>query len=74
MLLNNQIILITGGAQGIGLECVKAYIANGARVAILDNNEQSLEKLLEMVGPAHLGICCDVANEKEVENAIQNTL
>lgn len=74
MLLNNKAILITGGAEGIGLECAKAYLAQGARVAILDINETSIYEALKVLGPNHLGFCCDVANESEVEKAIRRTL
>ena len=74
MLLNNKIILITGGAQGIGLECAKAYAARGALVVILDKDEQLIDEALKIVGPKHLVICCDVSKADEVEKAIQKTL
>jgi FlaA1/EpsC-like NDP-sugar epimerase len=34
--LQGKCILITGGAQGTGLECARAYVREGARVAIAD--------------------------------------
>ena len=73
-LLKNKIILITGGAQGIGLECVKEYVKQGAFVSILDKNRVLLEEILNKIGSSHLGICCDVSKGIEVENAIQKTL
>lgn len=74
MILSNKIILITGGAQGIGLECAKAYTARGALVVILDKDEQLIDEALKIVGPKHSGICCDVSKADEVEKAIQETL
>ncbi len=74
MLLNNKIIFITGGAQGIGLECAKAYTAQGALVAILDKDEQLIDDALKIVGPKHLGICCDVSKADKTEKAIQKAL
>jgi meso-butanediol dehydrogenase/(S,S)-butanediol dehydrogenase/diacetyl reductase len=74
MILSNKIILITGGAQGIGLECAKAYTAQGAMVVILDKDEQLIDEALKIAGPKHLGICCDVSKADEVEKAIQKTL
>ena len=74
MLLNNQTILITGGAQGIGLECAKAYIGQGANIAILDKNEQSIDKALKILGPGHLGIYCDVAKADEVEKGMRELI
>lgn len=74
LLLKNKIILITGGAQGIGLECVKQYVKQGAFVSVLDKNKKSLDENLGKIGTNHLGICCDVSKSIEVENAIQKTL
>lgn len=74
LLLKNKVILITGGAQGIGLECVKEYVKQGALVSILDKNRELLEDILGKIGSNHLGICCDVSKSREVENAIQKTL
>ena len=73
-LLKNKIILITGGAQGIGLECVKEYVKQGAYVSVLDKNKKLLEDILGKIGSNHMGICCDVSKSSEVENAIEKTL
>ncbi len=74
LLLKNKIILVTGGAQGIGLECVKAYVKQGAFVSVLDRNRELLYEALDQLGSNHLGIFCDVSKSKDVENAIQKTL
>lgn len=36
MLPAEKVIVVTVGASGIGYECVKAYMKQGARVAVLD--------------------------------------
>lgn len=38
MLLKDKVILLTGGADGIGWECAKAYTNAGAIVCIADKN------------------------------------
>jgi uncharacterized oxidoreductase len=39
----NQIVLITGGTMGIGLGLAKAFIANGAQVAVCGRSSKALE-------------------------------
>ncbi len=34
-------IVVTGGAKGIGLGCAQVMAGNGATVAIADNDEQA---------------------------------
>jgi NAD(P)-dependent dehydrogenase (short-subunit alcohol dehydrogenase family) len=34
--LDGQTAIVTGGAQGIGLGCVRSLVKEGARVAIAD--------------------------------------
>ena len=38
MLLKDKVIFLTGGSTGIGLDCAKAYAAEGAKVALVARN------------------------------------
>lgn len=40
--LENKVVVITGGAAGIGLACVDAFLAEGCKVAICGRNEAKL--------------------------------
>ena len=42
--LKDRKVLITGGSKGIGLACAKAFIAEGARVALVSRSEDNLKK------------------------------
>ena len=42
--IEGQVAAITGGASGIGLACAKAMAAAGARVAVVDRDEEGLAK------------------------------
>ena len=42
--LKDKKVLITGGSKGIGLACAKAFIAEGARVALVSRSQQNLDQ------------------------------
>jgi len=72
--LQERCILITGGAQGIGLECSRAYVLEGARVAIADIDHQQAEKAVKELGPSTFSVPCDVANGSSIANAVERII
>ena len=60
--------------MGIGLECAKAYAKEGAIVVIAAYPSAHVEEAINLLGPKHLGITCDVSSSIQVENAIKKTL
>ena len=40
-ILENKIVLITGGSGGIGMEMARTFIKSGAKVIISGSNEQN---------------------------------
>ncbi|WP_413203360.1 SDR family NAD(P)-dependent oxidoreductase [Rhodospirillum sp. A1_3_36] len=50
--LNNQVAVVTGGAQGIGLAVAKRFVASGARVSIWDQDVELGQKSAAMLGSA----------------------
>ena len=46
-MFNNQTIVITGGASGIGLEVANAVVQNNGTALIIDYNNETLGKLKE---------------------------
>jgi NAD(P)-dependent dehydrogenase (short-subunit alcohol dehydrogenase family) len=48
--LNNKKVLITGGSKGIGLACARAFMAEGARVAIVSRSRDNLEQAKKALG------------------------
>lgn len=73
MLLQNQVIFLTGGSEGIGRHCAEAYAAEGATVVIVARTAKSIEETIDALGSQHLGITCDVSDGGQVESAIQKT-
>ncbi len=72
--LKGKIIFLTGGSDGIGYACAKAYAAEGAVVVIVSNNAERIKEVVAELGDGHLGIFCDVSNESQVKTAIEKTL
>lgn len=73
-LLQDKAIFLTGGSDGIGWECAKAYAAHGARVAVVARTAEKVEAAAAELGPAHLGIACDVSDDHAVKEAIARTV
>ena len=74
MRLQGRKSFITGAAKGIGLSVAQAFAAEGAAVALADisgeeSREQSLD-ISEKFGVNAIGVECDVADSKSVENAM----
>jgi meso-butanediol dehydrogenase / (S,S)-butanediol dehydrogenase / diacetyl reductase len=74
MLLKDKIIFVTGGSTGIGLDCAKAYAAEGAKVVLVARGKDAVAKAAAELGAEHLGLACDVSSDAEVKSAIEKTL
>ena len=61
--------IITGGAQGFGLDIAKRFLTSGARVIIWDIDSKMIEKAIKDLNNSNLSAnMIDVSNYKEVEN------
>jgi NAD(P)-dependent dehydrogenase (short-subunit alcohol dehydrogenase family) len=72
--LTDRVVLISGGASGIGADMVRAFASNGARVGFLDVQDAPAERLvLELDGEvrhAPLYVRCDVTDIDALQAAI----
>jgi NAD(P)-dependent dehydrogenase (short-subunit alcohol dehydrogenase family) len=66
--LQEQIAVVTGGGQGIGEGIVKRLHSAGARVAVLDLNEDTAKAVGKAAGG--IGVRCDVSSAESVQHAI----
>ena len=70
---NNRTALVTGGAQGFGLDIAKRFLKSGAKVIIWDIDSKMIEKAQNDLDNSNLSAnIIDVSNYKEVENSINN--
>lgn len=75
MNLTNKTIFITGAASGIGRECVTAYLREGARVSVLDRDENALNELKAQFGAEALLVSTgDVRVKEDIKTAIEKTV
>jgi NAD(P)-dependent dehydrogenase (short-subunit alcohol dehydrogenase family) len=51
--LKDKKVLITGGSNGIGLACAKAFIAEGAKVALVSRSQENLDQAKKSIGNAY---------------------
>ena len=60
------IALVTGGAQGIGLACARALMADGAQVVLADINEAGVKAAAAELGQGTTAMTCDVADPDQI--------
>ena len=67
--------LVTGGAQGFGLDIAKRFLQSGAKVIIWDIDPKMTEKAVEELNNPNLSVnIVDVSNYKEVENCVNQII
>ncbi|HEY6539641.1 MAG TPA: SDR family oxidoreductase [Ktedonobacteraceae bacterium] len=72
-----EVVLVTGGSRGLGLEIAHAFGYAGAQVVITARREQWLseaEKFLKERAISAYAMTCDVADASSVEQTVQQTL
>jgi len=69
--LNHKTAVITGGAQGFGLDIAKKFLLSGAKVFIWDIDENELSKASKEINNQNLNhYVVDVSNFDQVQKAV----
>ena len=66
--LTNKSVLITGGTTGIGLATAKLFMKEGARVAIVGQNQERVTHASKILGTEALTLCANVASSQDMKN------
>lgn len=73
-LMKGKITAITGAASGIGLECAKTLLAEGAKVVLVDRAQDKLEQLCKELGPNALPLVVDLLKPSDVSGMLPRIL
>ena len=68
--LDGKSALVTGAARGIGLGFARAYVAEGATVAIADVNLEAAQAAARELGEAAYAVPMDVTDQGSIDAAI----
>lgn len=69
-----RVVIVTGGAKGIGSGCSKVFAKEGGLVAILDRDLQAAEQTAGELGENHLALACDVSDEKQIAASVSKVV
>lgn len=72
--LKDKIVLLTGGASGIGRECAIAYAREGAIVAIIDRNFEEAKDTAKLLGNRSTAYHADVSDGVAIEATVAEIL
>ncbi len=68
--LQGKSVLVTGGSKGIGLACARAFLAEGAKVAIASRSRENLERALNIIG-ATLWVAADLTRAEAAKDMVR---
>ena len=70
--LNNKLAIITGGAQGFGLDIAKRFIQSGSKVRIWDIDEKQLKDAFDQINNVNLEYdVVDVSDFNQVKETVE---
>ena len=72
--LRDKVVLVTGGTGGIGTAIVKAYLAEGAKVAFSSTRQEKIDALMPTLGAEEgqvAGFVADMTKEEDIKNLVE---
>lgn len=72
--LTNKVAIVTGAASGFGAEIARQYVAEGAKVAVADINEDGARAVAGGLGDNAIAVRCDVTQRADVQRLVDTTV
>ncbi|MFC4172800.1 SDR family oxidoreductase [Microvirga sp. GCM10011540] len=72
--LEGKVALVTGAGSGFGLGIAETFAREGAKVVIVDINQEAAKAAAGRIGDSALGLATDVSKAADVQAAVQKTL
>jgi NAD(P)-dependent dehydrogenase (short-subunit alcohol dehydrogenase family) len=79
--MSNKVVLVTGGANGIGFACARRFFDDGYRVVMADIDEAAGARALADLGidsgaaaPGAIFVPCDISDKLAVHNLVAEAL
>lgn len=73
-LLTDKVAIVTGGTSGIGLATVERFVAEGAKVAIADIQDEQGAAIAQRLGDGSVYVHTDVTDEAAIEALVAATV
>ncbi len=73
----DNVVVITGGTRGIGLETVKVFLEHNAKVILFGSKKESIDKAISLINQSGYqveGYYPDLNNYEEVEKTIKDII